>query len=364
MLCVIAGLLVATTSPVVITQSKAQVGIIGWRSNGKLLYHVGDQLREWPSGRTAALPKKPENVFGSAVIQNVQEPGGDRWLINGRIFDAHAFKFGPPVAAERDNPFWAGGSVGHMVTSEDEHRNQTAWIVHKGQKRKLDGAWCYQAISSDGLYLAATREPLLGTTDLYILKHDPRNGSVKPMRKYLKAVDDHREPIGPAWNATANTFLITLCGAVRCWTLLGRTTLKPIETRAGWSSYSGWIDPKSPLFLSFVEWETGQSVTMPTTRFPVRYKNHSAVVLRSALTGSKQTLLEAAQSFVIPSYGGDSTIQRGSTKIKDADFDLARRRLAYVITVEESATSGTAIYEDGGPRHNKLIVKDIRLQIK
>jgi hypothetical protein len=364
MLCVLAGIAIAATPSAAqeIVRSKEQVGIIGWRTNGKLLYHVGTQLREWPSGRTVKLPKPPDNFVGSAVSQNLQEPGGDRWLINGQIFDAHNFKFGGSIGGELENPFWAGGSVGHLVTSEDDHQNQTAWIVHKGQKRQLDGSWCYQAISTDGAYLSATRDMLFAENDLYILKCDPVTGSVKPVRKYPKAVDDHRTPGGPAWNSVAKAFLITLCSPGPCWTMLGRATLKPIKARGDAQAACWWIEPNSSLFLAYCSWESGQRVTDPSTRFPVYYADHTAILIQDARTGRKQTLIEATQKFVIPSRAKGSTIRAGSTDIQGAELDLQRRRLAYVIVQEES-DSTRSVYSASEPRLSRLLVKGVDLRI-
>ena len=346
-----------------IVRSKVEVGIIGWRPNGKLLYHVADQLKEWPSGRTARLPKPPENFVGSAVHQCLQEPGKDNWLINDRIFDARTFKFGATVPREAgNNVFWANGSVGYLLTLEDDKQNETSWIVHKGKKRELDGGWSYQAISQDGRFLAALRELLSINNDLYILLLDLETGLVKPIRKYPKAVDDHLRPSGPDWNPHVRAFLVFLNTPGMGYSVIAGKSLEPI--RKGHDIMSDWLSPTSSLFTSYWRWNSGQSVTYPDTRFPVLSRLHTAVVLEDARTRKRRTLIEATQTFIDRSRDTETQIRKGSTEIKDYALDFKRSRLAYVVTREEATTTGDAKFSDTRPKTDRLYVRNVNLRLR
>lgn len=341
-----------------IVRSKAEIGIIGWRPNGKLLYHVADKLKEWPSGRTAQLPKPPTS-FAGVVHECLQEPGKDNWLINDRIFDARTFKFGATVTREAENnAFWADGSVGYLLTSVDQKLNETSWIVYKGKKRRLDGGWCYQAISEDGQFLSATREPLFVDNDLYILRLDLRTGLVKPVRKYPKAVDDHLGPHAPQWNPTIGAFLIGLETPGSTYTVVARKSLERI--RADLSEViSSWVSPKSPLFLSYNRWDSGKHVGGKETRYPAKFWWHTSLTLQDARTGRRTTLASAKQSFAWTGRDLETKILAGSTQIKDYALDFARRRLAYVVTREEATTTGKPMYSDTRPKTDRLYVRNI-----
>lgn len=353
----LATLVVCVASPQIV-RSKAEIGIIGWRPNGKLLYHVADKLKEWPSGRTAQLPKPPTS-FAGVVHECLQEPGKDNWLINDRIFDARTFKFGATVTREAENnAFWADGSVGYLLTSVDQNLNETSWIVYKGKKRRLDGGWCYRAISEDGQFLSATREPLFVDNDLYILRLDLRTGLVKPVRKYPKAVDDHLGPSAPDWNPTVGAFLIVLWTPGPGYTVIARKSLKRIRSDR-LEVISSWVSPKSPLFLSYNRWDSGQTGTDKNTRYPARYWWHTSLTLQDARTGRRTTLASAKQSFVWTGRDMETKILAGSTQIKDYALDFARRRLAYVVTREEATTTGKPMYSDTRPKTDRLYVRNI-----